>query len=522
MSQYDLAVIGAGINGAGIVRDAARRGLNVVLFEKGDMCSATSWISSRLIHGGLRYLEYAEFPLVYESLHERQYLRDIAPHLVRPLRISIPIYKGARRGPLLIRLGMLFYDLLSMGKKLPRHRMLSRKEIVHAEPGLEADGLRAAATYYDAQVAFAERLILENLLSAQDAGADIRTYCEVTGIEPGASNAITWTDQLSGETGTVKASVVINAGGPWVDSVLATAGASGTNLIGGTKGSHIIVSPFKGAPQNAFYVEAESDGRPFFIIPWNGQYLIGTTDIRYDGDLDRIRANDEEIRYLLSETNRVFPSAGLTVEDINYAYSGVRPLPRVKEGPESAITRKHIIMVNREIGPTIVSIIGGKLTTYRHLAEQAIDLVAKLLQRKLPDCSTRDPLPGAQANDDPAELLRSQTALSDAGIERVVSIYGDRAAKLAAIAAEDDGLAATLDPENTILAAEVALSIREEFPRTLSDIVFRRTMVGLRPDQGRPLYDAIAALAAAEFGWDDERSRQELQQLRDYSDSLRV
>ena len=522
MSQYDLAVIGAGINGAGIVRDAAMRGLNVVLFEKGDMCSATSWISSRLIHGGLRYLEYAEFPLVYESLHERQYLREIAPHLVKPLRISIPIYKGARRGPLLIRLGMLFYDLLSMGKELPRHRMLSRSEIMQAEPGLEANGLRAAATYYDGQVSFAERLILENLLAATDAGADVRTYCEVTGIEPGDGNSITWTDRLTGETGTVEASVVINAGGPWVDSVLETAGAQDTNLIGGTKGSHIIVSSFTGAPKNAFYVEAESDGRPFFIIPWNGQYLIGTTDIRYDGDLDFIRASDREIRYLLDETNRVFPSASLTVDDINYAYSGVRPLPQVKEGPESAITRKHIIMVNRDIGSTIVSIIGGKLTTYRHLAEQAIDLVGKLLQRKLPKCSTRELLPGGRPVDDLAGQLQQRTSLSAAGAERVVATYGSRAARLLALAEANPRLAATLDSDKTVLAAEVALAVREEFPRTLTDIVFRRMMVGLRPDQGRPFHDAIAAIAASELGWDADRARDELKRLRDYSDSLRV
>jgi glycerol-3-phosphate dehydrogenase len=522
MSQYDLVVIGAGINGAGIVRDAAMRGLNVVLFEKGDMCSATSWISSRLIHGGLRYLEYAEFPLVYESLHERRYLREIAPHLVKPLRISIPIYKGARRGPWLIRLGMIAYDILSLGKKLPRHRMLGRNDLVSAEPGLNAEGLRAAATYHDGQVAFAERLILENLLSAKEAGADIRTYCEVTGIDAGTGNTITWQDNLTGETGSVEASVVINAGGPWVDRVLATAGARDTKLIGGTKGSHIIVSPFAGAPKNAFYVEAESDGRPFFIIPWNEQYLIGTTDIRYDGDLDHIRASEKEIRYLLDETNRVFPSAGLTVKDINYAYAGVRPLPHVKEGPESAITRKHIIMVNSDIGPGIVSIIGGKLTTFRHLAEQAIDLVGKLLKRELPKCNTRTLLPGAHPVDEAADDLRQHTSLSPAGVERAISVYGARAARLSAIAADNAQLAETLDSEKTVLAAEIALAIREEFARTLADIVFRRTMIGLRPDQGRPCYDAIAAVAASEFGWDDERTRDELRQLLDYSDSLRV
>ncbi len=183
---YDVAVVGAGINGAGIVRDAAMRGLNVVLLEKKDVCSGCSWISSRLVHGGLRYLEYGEIPLVYESLHERRNLRVIAPHLVKPLRISLPIYKGARRGPLLIRLGMIAYDLLSLGKKIPGHDMLDRDEILAAEPGLRAEGLRAAARYFDGQVTFAERLVLENLLAARSAGATIMTHSEVTAIRSDA------------------------------------------------------------------------------------------------------------------------------------------------------------------------------------------------------------------------------------------------------------------------------------------------------------------------------------------------
>ena len=181
--RFDLAAIGAGINGAGIARDAALRGLRVIVFDKNDMCSGCSAISSRLVHGGLRYLEYGEIPLVYESLHERRYLRLTAPHLVEPLRICIPIYAGARRGPLLIRLGMLAYDLLSIRKNVSNHEMLSSTELQDEEPGLAAEGLRAAARYYDAQVTFAERLVLENLLAARSAGAEIRTHCEVTAIK---------------------------------------------------------------------------------------------------------------------------------------------------------------------------------------------------------------------------------------------------------------------------------------------------------------------------------------------------
>ena len=328
--HFDLAGVGAGINGAGNARDAALRGLSVIVFDQGDMCSGTSAASSRLIHGGLRYLEYGEIPLVYESLQERRTLRRIAGHLVEPLRICIPVYTNARRGPLMVRLGMIAYDLLSRNKALPRHEMLGRDGIIEAEPGLQTRGLRAAARYYDAQVTFAERLVLENLLAARAAGAEIRTYHEVTGmaIDRDRIVSVHCEDRLSGAQSDVSVDVVVNAAGPWVDDVLAGTGRRFRQFIGGTKGSHIVVSSFSGAPGDAYYVEAAADGRPFFIIPWNGLYLIGTTDIRYDGELEDLRASREEVDYLLDETNRVFPQAGLSIADVHYAYAGVRPLPK--------------------------------------------------------------------------------------------------------------------------------------------------------------------------------------------------
>ena len=522
VDDYDLAVIGAGVNGAGIARDAALRGLRVIVLDQGDVCSGTSAWSSRLIHGGLRYLEYAEFPLVYESLHERRTLRRIAAHLVKPVRITIPVYQGARRGAWLVRLGMLAYDLLSLGKEMPGHDMLSRKELLAEAPGLNPDGLDAGARYYDAQVRYAERLVLENLLAAAAAGADVRTWHRVTGIgvEQGTATSVEWLDTIDGRRGAVAASVIVNAGGPWVDEVLDTAGKTGEQLIGGTKGSHIIVGPFDGAPADVFYVEARADGRPFFIIPWNAQYLIGTTDIRYDEPLDEVRASSDEIAYLLAETNRVFPTAKLDRSDIHYAYAGVRPLPQRKKGPESAITRKHIIKRNSRIAGNLVSIIGGKLTTYRSLAEQAVDEVGKLLRRKLPPCRTADtPLPGGWGLEDAASSLRSVAGPGDACIERLLAVYGRRAESLAAHAENSCGFE-TLDKDATVLAAEVSFAIREEFARTLTDIVYRRLMIGLDADQGRPMYERIAELAASESGWPDERRDEELRALIAYSDSL--
>jgi len=522
---YDVAVIGAGVNGAGIARDAALRGLRVIVLEKNDICSGTSAISSRLIHGGLRYLEYGEIPLVRESLRERITLRRIAPHLVVPIRITIPIYASARRGPLLIRLGMLAYDMLSVRKTVPMHDMLSRDEAIANDPGLEKTGLCAAARYYDAQVAFSERLVLENILAARAAGADIRTYCEVDriSVEGDHVQGLEFVDSISGERGEIAARAIINAAGPWVDRVLSTTGKDAKRFIGGTKGSHIVVSSFTGAPSDAYYVEAAADGRPFFIIPWIGLYLIGTTDIRYDGDLDEIRATDAEVEYLLAETNRVFPAANLRTDDIHYAYAGIRPLPRNDKGPESSITRRHIIKLNRKIAGELISIIGGKLTTYRNLAEQTVDRLGKLLGRKLPRCRTQDvKLPGAYRLDEARDLLQATAGLSGVGVERLLQIYGGRAIDLIALANSAPPLGKAIDAADSVLAAEVIFAIREEMARTLADIVYRRLMVGLNADQGRPLYEMIAAIAADELGWNDTERHAQIKALHDYSDSFRV
>jgi glycerol-3-phosphate dehydrogenase len=316
---------------------------------------------------------------------------------------------------------------------------------------------------------------------------------------------------------------VINAAGPWVDQVLETTGRQSKKFIGGTKGSHIVVSAFDGAPQDAYYVEAAADGRPFFIIPWNGLYLIGTTDIRFQGDLDEIRASGAEVEYLLAETNRVFPTAHLDSTRVHYAYAGVRPLPRRDSGPESAITRRHIIKKNRKIGRGLISIIGGKLTTYRNLAEQTVDRLGKMLGRKLPACRTQGTkLPGAYRLEEARELLSSMSELSVPGVERLLSIYGGRAIDLLELANSESPLQRTIDAENTELAAEVAFAIREEMARTLIDIVHRRLMLGFAADQGRPLYELVAAIAADEFDWSREERHAQIKALHDYSDSFGV
>jgi glycerol-3-phosphate dehydrogenase len=533
---YDVIIIGAGINGAGIARDAAMRGLKVLLLDKGDIGGGTSSWSTRLIHGGLRYLEHGEFGLVRESLRERETLMRIAPHLVRPLPLLVPIYKGSRRGPWTIRAGMFAYDVLSYGKTLPRHRMLSRVETLQKLPALEPEGLLGGAVYYDAQVEFAERLVLENAISAIEHNATVLTYAGVDKliVEDGKVRVVEFTherrsaDGSTGERYSATASVVINAAGPWIDQLLAKTGAGSSRLIGGTKGSHIIVAPFTGAPACAMYVEAETDHRPFFIIPWNGKYLIGTTDIRYDGDLDDIRTEAEEIDYLLRETNHILPAANLGPDQISYTYAGVRPLPFTGDKDEKSITRRHFIRRHPQVA-NLFSIVGGKLTTYRSLAEEAVDLVLQELGRSIVECRTDQvPLPGAVTPDSATSFedfckdFKQNCGLPEAISDRLLRIYGTHSAAIAKLAASDLSLAKVLDLESHAIAAEVVYSFEHELAATLADCLLRRTMAGLNSTCGLNAVEGAAKIAQNYFGWSKDRVSEEVSSYRKYVERFRL
>ncbi|HLO00951.1 MAG TPA: glycerol-3-phosphate dehydrogenase, partial [Pyrinomonadaceae bacterium] len=502
-TEFDVIVIGAGINGAGIARDASMRGLRVLLLDKGDIGGGTSSYSTRLIHGGLRYLEHGELRLVRESLRERSSLLRIAPHLVRPLQLLVPLYEQARRGPWAVRAGLIAYDLLSFDRDLPRHHMLSRAKTLLQAPALNPEGLLGAAVFFDAQVEFAERLVLENVLSAIEHGATVYTYAKVEkllidegtvrGMEfmlahQGSSPTVdrgsspTVREGSSDQRFTVSANVVINAAGPWVDQVLGRIAADSPRLIGGTKGSHIIVASFAGAPETAIYVEAKTDQRPFFIIPWDHKYLIGTTDIRYDGNPDQVLIDRSEIDYLLRETNRVIPQAKLTPEKILYSYSGVRPLPFISDEDEPGITRRHFLRSHPQVN-NLFSVVGGKLTTYRNLAEAAVHLVFRSLRRASPPCITaREPLPGAATSPDQlayGNAFTQRSRLSTKTNSRLLGIYGARALLLLDLLDQHPELGKIFDVETGAIAAEVVFAFRRELAQTLSDCLLRRTMVGL-------------------------------------------
>jgi glycerol-3-phosphate dehydrogenase len=519
---FDLIVIGAGINGAGIARDAALRGLRVLLLDKGDIASGTTSWSTRLIHGGLRYLEHREVGLVRESLTERETLLRIAPHLVRPLPLLIPIYRGDQRGPLLIRAGMIVYDVLSRGKSLPRHRLLGRKAALRRAPGLARRGLRGAALYHDGQVEYAERLAVENVLDAVAHGASVGTYHDVEEIptEDGSVTGVAGRDALTGEQFRFTAPVVVNVAGPWVDEVLA-ATTDSLRLIGGTKGSHIVVAAFPGAPHDAVYAEARRDGRPFFIVPWNGLYLIGTTDTRYEGDLDRVVADEWEIDLLLAETNRVIPNADLARDDVLYTYAGVRPLPYAPGAKEGSVTRRHLV---RDHGATggprgLFSIVGGKLTTYRELAEQTVDLVlAELGRQAVPSRTATTPLPGgtpALAWPAFAEAFQRDSGLPPRSADHLLRVYGARARELLATATTPE-LREVIDPMTGAIAAEIPWAFQQEGASTLADTIARRTMVGLNANAGVGTDVAAAQVARRTLGWDAERAAREVDAYRQW------
>jgi glycerol-3-phosphate dehydrogenase len=497
------------------------RGLKVLLLDKGDISSGTSAWSTRLIHGGLRYLEHGELGLVRESLRERERLLRVAPHLVRPLPMLLPIYKGARRGLLTIRAGMILYDLLSPGKSLERHRTLSPEETRARAPGLAMENLRGAALYYDAQVEYAERLVFENALAAALAGAVIKTYSRVDNfvVEEGAVSGVEYTDLIDKTTHVARARVTLNVSGPWVDEVLAQNGRPAKRLICGTKGSHLVVDEFEGAPSNALYVEAQADGRPFFIIPWNNAYLIGTTDLPFEGSPDEAEASGEEIAYLLAETNRVIPRARLTRDQIRYTYSGVRPLPCRTSAEPAGVTRRHFIRDHAPALGGFLSVVGGKLTTYRNLSEQAVDAVFKKLGRKSPACRTAaEPLPGALCENFAAFAARfmKECNLPERAAERLLKIYGARAEEVLKVAAEDEGLREPFSKISGAIGAEVVFSFREEMAQTLTDCLWRRTMVGLNSEAGLDAIAAAAEVARKYLGWDNGRVGREIDDYRKY------
>ena len=521
-TNYDVIVIGGGINGAGVARDAALRGLKTILVEKSDFASGSSSWSSRLIHGGLRYLEYFEFPLVRESLKEREVLLRTATHLVTPLQLTIPIYRDRSRPYWKIWAGMILYDIFSFDKTLPVHRMLPKAKFKQLFRSLDGDNLAGGSQYYDGQVTLAERLCLENIISAQNAGATVLNYVEVTElpIADARIKQVVCKDKLTGKSFTISGSaeaVVVNTAGPWIDRVCELGSKAGKDVAigdakknGGTKGSHIVVDPFPGAPGTTFYVEAKSDGRPFFIIPWLGMYLIGTTDLAYKQDIENIKADNSEIDYLLQEVNSIIPTANLKRDDVKFTYSGVRPLPNSEGKKPGSITRKHIIFDHKKEGVNnLLSLIGGKLTTYRNVGEEVVDDIFKRTKRSPKSCQTDAlPLPGCILPSDP----RIQRAISEYEatlpieiIDHLFSSYGARALEVLELTKNNADLSQRLSEDTLDIKAQVVFAVEREFAQNIVDILRRRTTLATNGHYGLNLLPIVSQTLQQHCGWSSEQ-----------------
>jgi len=529
---FDLIVIGGGCNGCGIAWDAALRGLRVLLLEKEDFGWATSAWNSRLIHGGLKYLEKYDIKLVRESLREREWMFNAAPHLVTPLRFVLPFYARNAHPKTMLRAGLLAYDVLSFDRSTPGHRVQKPKETLALIPGIDTEGLQGSGTYYDGQVPYAERMVVETAVAASSAGAVVLNHAAVSRllVEGSSVTGVEFLDTQTGETHAASSSCVVNAAGPWVDQVLSSVGSDRPPMMGGTKGTHLIVDPFPGAPtDSAMYYEALTDGRPMMIIPWLGRYIIGSTDVRFEGDLDTASLDQEELRYILHETNRIIPSARLTPAHVRWSYTGVRPLPYQAAGPTSDITRRHVIHHHGDDRDRplegLFSIIGGKLTTFRGLAEHANDEVlrhSRIKRRQRPSTSRRRRFPGAQTSDYRGfcDDFRRTSTLSSASIDRTLALYGTRAQLIQVMAIDEPALARPIAGVEGLILAEIAFVVRNEQALTLTDVVARRIMTGLESDLGQSSLEAVADAVAGIAGWAPERTDREITAYRSYITKL--
>ncbi|WP_041864975.1 glycerol-3-phosphate dehydrogenase [Sphingomonas sp. MM-1] len=486
--RFDLLIVGGGINGVGIARDATGRGVKTLLVEQDDLAAHTSSASTKLIHGGLRYLEYLEFRLVRESLIEREKLLRIAPHIIHPLRFVMPMGESGRPG-WMVRLGLFLYDHLGGRGILP-----GSAAVRLAGDGLAGDGLGAGLkpgvtrgfAYSDCRVDDA-RLTVLNAMDAAARGADIRTRTRFIGAKrDGDAWAVSIEDGPSGRRSEVRAANIVNAAGPWVGGVLgAIEGARAERPPRLVKGSHIVV-PRLFAGDHAFILQ-NPDGRIMFAIPYERDFtLIGTTDVAVSGDPAAARIEAEEVAYLCEGVNRWF-AKGIGPADVIWRYSGVRPLYDDGSASASAVTRDYVLKLGMAEGPQLLSVFGGKLTTYRRLAEHALEKLAPFLPMRRGAWTDGEALPGGDLPDGDfaafvAEARRRWPFLPPETAERMAGAYGTRMAMILGDARSLDDLGEAFG--GGLSESELAYLIDHEFARTAEDIAWRRSKLGLRMTEG--------------------------------------
>ncbi len=494
---FDLLIIGGGIVGAGVARDAALRGLSVALVERGDFASGTSSKTSKLIHGGLRYLEHAQFRLVGEASRERRLLLQLAPHLVHPQEFLLPVYRDDPRGRFLIHLGLALYDLLAGFRNMRLHRCLTRPLVVELEPTLRADGLQGGAIFGDAQMRDA-RLVLENVLDACERGAVCINYATVRELlqTDGRLSGAIIEDHWTKERVTVRARVIVNATGPSSDTVRRLSDATAASRLRLSRGVHLVVRSL--GLKRALLLMVPEDRRIVFVQPWGEQTLIGTTETAHHAG-DTAQVTPEDIAYLLRVVNRIVGTQPLTRSDVIATFAGVRPLVDTRAKTLTSASREHALEVDRH---GLISLLGGKFTTYRALAALVVDRVCQALGRRQRSRTANEPLYGGVVPDPTSYATTHgreaiQRGLAMASAEHLVRTYGVRSRILFDWIAKDSQLLPTVCPHHPHLAAEVRYAFEEELAQTLSDFYFRRTWIAYSPCHGREALPRIEAVLRA-------------------------
>jgi glycerol-3-phosphate dehydrogenase len=501
--HFQVVVIGGGINGVAVARQCARSGKRTLLVEQNDFASGVTSRSTRIIHGGLRYLEHGELGLVRESLRERERLLRERSHLVHPMHFLLLLNENSQRSALKVRIGLWLYQRMA-GK--PRHAETSEMELKRMERALDAGHRWSSFNYEDAQCEFPERLVAEWLMEAVDAGAVVRNHMEALAVDVthGRIRGVLLRDQTTGRDERVDTAWVINCSGPWADRVCQRSSIRMSKpMVGGVRGSHIVLPRFPGSPNTAIYTEA-MDGRPFFVIPWNDQILVGTTEVSDNGDPGRTVPSVDEISYLLKSVAQLFPKAKISAQSAKHAFAGIRPLPYSPDNRPSAVTRRHILHDHSDDGAAhMISVIGGKLSTAASLARECARKVG--LNAAEPDMMTIGPGPALDPMLDETVLEIARIGgVSEETASGMLEWHGKRASDIARMALVSAELRAPICPHSSHIVAEVVEAYRREFAVTLGDVLLRRVPVALGACWSESCSREAALRISTVLGWKEQ------------------
>ena len=511
--RFQVVVIGGGINGVAIARECARAKRRTLLLEQADFGAGTTSRSTRIIHGGLRYLEHGELAMVRESLRERQRLLQQTPHLVRPMRFLLALGPESRRSALKVRIGLWLYRRLAGQTILTSDTRAEERQL---EALLDSGQRWSIFDYEDAQCEFPERLLAEWLVEAAEAGAVARNYSQVLVVDVthGRARGVLVRDLLSGKEERVEAGWIINATGPWADRVCQRSQINtGGMMVGGVRGSHIVLPRFAGAPNAAVFTEA-SDRRPVFIIPWNEQLLVGTTEIPDQGDPGKVSPSDQEIEYLLNVVSQLFPGNTFSKADIRYSFAGIRPLPFARGKKADEITRRHILHDHSKEGvQRMISVIGGKLTTAGSLARQCARVIGlKVDEPELTMVSHTGQM-DAGLDDFIAELM-AIPGFSETGAEKIAEWHGKRTLPIVQSARSSPILRASLCPHTEHIVGEAVEAFQHEYAVKLADVLLRRVPVALGPCWSSQCSEIAAVKIASAMGWSSAEMNSQLESFQ--------